>query len=131
LIRLELYIAELQRQRETTFSEFRDNFTHQLATERAFQAAIETCVDIASHIVATYQLGQPQESKDAFRFLVEANYMTPEYGQSMMAMVSFRNRLVHMYWAIDVERLYEYLQTDIVLIQKFYDFTLALLQVDE
>jgi uncharacterized protein YutE (UPF0331/DUF86 family) len=66
-----------------------------------------------------------------FQLLVQAGYLTQKYGQSMMAMVSIRNRLVHMYWAVDIERLYEYLQTDIALIRQFYEFGLALLQVDE
>lgn len=92
LRRLELYIAELERQRQTPFDVFQADFTLQLATERAFQAAIETCIDIASHLVSIYQLGQPQESRDVFLFLVQAGYLTQEYGQEMVAMVSFRNR---------------------------------------
>jgi uncharacterized protein YutE (UPF0331/DUF86 family) len=128
---LERYIAELEKQRQLPFDDFQSDFTRQLASERAFQAAIETCIDVASHLVSTYQLGQPNESRDLFRFLIQAGYFTQEYGEAMMAMVSFRNRLVHLYWAIDLERLYEYLQTDILLLQQFYEFGLALLQADE
>jgi uncharacterized protein YutE (UPF0331/DUF86 family) len=82
LRRLELYIAELEKQQQTPFCDFQADFTRQLATERAFQAAIETCVDIAAHLVSTYQLGQVQESRDVFPLLVQAGYLTPEYGQS-------------------------------------------------
>ena len=131
LRRLERYIAELEKQRQVPFDDFQADFTGQLATERAFQAAVETCVDIASHLVSVYQLGQPQESRELFQILIQEGYLSQEYGESMMAMVAFRNRLVHLYWAIDLERLYEYLQTDVVLLNQFYDFGLALLQADE
>ncbi|HEY52358.1 MAG TPA: hypothetical protein G4N94_02765 [Caldilineae bacterium] len=42
--------------------------------QRAFQAAIEGCTDIASHIVSVYSLGQPQAQRDLFQFLDEAGY---------------------------------------------------------
>jgi uncharacterized protein YutE (UPF0331/DUF86 family) len=128
---LQRYIAELEKLQRVPFDDFQADFTLQLATERAFQASIESCVDIASHLISTYQLGQPQESRDVFRLLVQAGYITQDYGEAMMAMVSFRNRLVHLYWDVDLERLYTYLQTDIDLLQQFYVFGLALLQADE
>jgi uncharacterized protein YutE (UPF0331/DUF86 family) len=128
---LERYIAELEKQRQTPFDEFQADFTKQLATERAFQAAIETCVDIAAHLVSTYRLGQPQESRELFKLLVQAGYLTQEYDDAMMGMVIFRNRLVHLYWDVDLERLYSYLQTDTTLLNQFYDFGLALLEADE
>jgi len=131
LIRLKRYIAELEKLRQVPFADFQADFTRQLAAERAFQASIESCIDIASHLVSTYQLGQPQESRDVFQLLVQAGYITQDFGQAMMAMVSFRNRLVHLYWAIDLERLYEYLQTDIALLRQFHEFGYMLLQADE
>jgi uncharacterized protein YutE (UPF0331/DUF86 family) len=101
--------------------------TRQLAVERAFQAAIESCMDIAAHIVSVYRLGHPQESRDVFRFLVEAGYLDDSFGEAMMGMVRLRNRIVHLYWDIDVERLYQYLQEDVTLLHQFRDFTLQIL----
>lgn len=95
LRKLEGYINELEKQQPITLETFRNDFTRQLAVERAFQAAIESCTDIAAHIVSVYQLGHPQESRDVFRFLIEAGYLDEDLGQAMMAMVGFRNRLVH------------------------------------
>jgi uncharacterized protein YutE (UPF0331/DUF86 family) len=102
-----------------------------LAIERAFQAAIESCIDIASHMVSVYQLGHPEESRDVFRFLAEAGYLDSRFSEAMMAMVALRNRLVHLYWRIDVELLYQYLQQDVSLLLRFRDFTLQLLTAEE
>lgn len=98
--------------------------------ERAFQAAIEGCTDIAAHVVSVYQLGHPEESRDVYRFLVETGYLELAFGQTMMEMVSLRNRLVHLYWDIDVEKLYQYLQQDVALLRQFRDFTLQLLTAE-
>ncbi len=131
LQRLERYIAELEKQRAATLQTFKNSFTRQLAVERAFQAAIESCTDIAAHIVAVYQLGQPQESRDVYRFLVEAGYLDTSFGEAMMAMVSFRNRIVHLYWDVDIDRLYHYLQHDLPLLRRFRDFVLQVLTAEE
>ena len=83
LHRLEQYIAELEKQREGTLPTFRTDFTRQLAVERAFQAAIESCTDIAAHIVSVYHLGHPKESRDVYRFLIEAGYLDEAFGQAL------------------------------------------------
>ena len=131
LQRLEQYIAELERQRSATLQTFRSDFTRQLAVERAFQAAVESCTDIAAHIVSVYSLGHPQESRDVYRFLTEAGYLDESFSEAMMAMVGFRNRIVHLYWDIDVDRLYQYLEQDVPLLRRFRDFTLQVLAVEE
>ena len=131
LQRLEQYIAELERQQSATLQTFRSDFTRQLAVERAFQAAVESCTDIAAHIVSVYSLGHPQESRDVYRFLAEAGYLDESFSEAMMAMVGFRNRIVHLYWDIDVDRLYQYLQQDVPLLRRFRDFTMQVLAVEE
>lgn len=129
--KLEQYITELEQQQQLSSDQFKANFTVQLAVERAFQAAIEACSDIASHIVSVYGLGQPQEQRDLFHFLAVAGYLAPEFAQAMSDLISFRNRIVHLYWDLDLDRLYQYLQQDIDLLRRYGDFTLQLLAAEE
>jgi uncharacterized protein YutE (UPF0331/DUF86 family) len=131
LRRLSQYIDELERQQQVDPELFHRDFTRQLAVERAFQGAVEACTDIASHLVSVYQLGKPLESRDVFQFLVQAGYLEVDYGNAMMTMVSLRNRLVHLYWDVDVEKLYQHLQEDVDLLCRFRDFTLQLLAAEE
>lgn len=131
LLKLEQYIAELEKQQPVTIQTFRSDFTRQLAVERAFQAAIESCIDIAAHIVSVYQLGRPQQNRDVFGFLAEAGYLKQDFGEAMMAMTGLRNRIIHLYWDVDVVRLYQYLQEDIALLRRFRDFTLQVLMAEE
>ena len=130
LQKLEQYISELEKQQPVTLETFKSDFTRQLAVERAFQAAIEGCTDIAAHIVSVYQLGHPTESRDVYRFLVETGYLEPTFGEAMMAMVGLRNRIVHLYWDVDVDKLYQYLQQDVALLYQFRDFVLQLLTAE-
>jgi uncharacterized protein YutE (UPF0331/DUF86 family) len=131
LQKLEQYISELEKQQPITLKVFKSDFTRQLAVERAFQAAIESCTDIAAHITSVYQLGHPQESRDVYQFLIEAGYLDRPFGEAMMAMVGFRNRLVHLYWDVDVEKLYQYLKEDVPLLRQFRDFVLQILTAEE
>lgn len=131
LQKLEQYIAELEKQQPITLETFKTDFTCQLAVERAFQAAIESCTDIAAHIVSTYQLGHPQASRDVYQFLIDTGYFDRPFGEAMMALVGFRNRLVHLYWDVDVEKLYQYLQEDVTLLHQFRDFTLQIITAEE
>lgn len=81
--------------------------------------------------MSVYQLGHPQESRDVFQFLIEAGYFDQTFGNAMIAMVSFRNRLVHLYWDVDVEKLHQYLQEDVKILRQFRDFTLQILTSEE
>lgn len=75
LQKLEQYISELEKHKPITLEKFKTDFTRQLAVERAFQAAIESCTDIAAHLVSVYQLGHPQESRDVYQFLIDTGYL--------------------------------------------------------
>ena len=130
LLKLDQYIKELKNQQAITLEIFNSDFTRQLAVERAFQAAIEVCNDIAAHIVSAYQLGHPEESRDVYSYLVSAGYIDQAYGEAMIKMVGFRNRIVHLYWDVDIEKLYAYLQEDVVLLETFRDFSLQLLSAE-
>ena len=66
-----------------------------------------------------------------YRFLIEAGYLHESFGEAMMGMVGFRNRIVHLYWDVDVDRLYQYLQQDVPLLGRFRDFALQVLTAEE
>ena len=130
LTKLRQYISELKKQRALDLPQFREDLTAQLAVERAFQAAIECCTDIANHLISVYRLTRPENQKDIFPILARAGYLDDDYAQAMSEMVQFRNRIVHLYWAVDVERLHHYLQTDIPLLERFEVFALQLIEVE-
>jgi uncharacterized protein YutE (UPF0331/DUF86 family) len=100
----------------------------QSATERLFQIGIECCVDIASHIIAGQGLKRPAYRRDVFRVLEQAGYLDTEFASQMVEMGKLRNRLVHLYWDIEPNEMYKYLQEDVALLKRFRTFALALLE---
>ncbi len=66
------------------------------------QLAIQAALDVASHIVADDQLGEPRQYRDLFLTLVEAGWLPRELSEPLTQMAGFRNLVVHGYEAIDL-----------------------------
>lgn len=128
--KLEQYIAELKKQQTLSFEQFEQSLTVQLAVERAFQAATECCTDIGNHIISVYGLDKPEEQRDVFLILARTGYLDDEYARQMGEMVSFRNRIVHIYWDIDLRRLHRYLHEDVPLFERFRTFALQIIEAE-
>jgi uncharacterized protein YutE (UPF0331/DUF86 family) len=72
--------------------------------------AIECCIDIANHVIASENFRFPRDNADSFAVLVEHGVLEPAALDSLKAMARFRNRLVHLYWEIEDDRVHEYLR---------------------
>jgi uncharacterized protein YutE (UPF0331/DUF86 family) len=75
-----------------------------------FVIAIECCIDVGNHMIASERLRIPSDNADVFTVLVEHGFCPEALHESLRAMARFRNRLVHLYWDVDGELLYGYLQ---------------------
>ena len=75
-----------------------------------FQTAIEACVDAAQHVCAANGWGPPKDNADAMRVLAKHGAVDGELGETMAAVVGFRNILVHDYDEVDDERVVANLQ---------------------
>lgn len=84
------------------------------------QRAIESSIDIASHIVASEGLGLASAIKDNFKFLYEAKIIDEKLLKKMQSMVGFRNIAVHAYRSIDVDILKAILTKNLKDIEEFY-----------
>ncbi len=65
------------------------------------QRAIQTCVDIASHLVAELSLPSPMNMAESFSRLEQASVITHNTAERMKKSVGFRNVMVHAYESID------------------------------
>jgi len=78
---------------------------HDLVTFR-LQQAVETSIDIATHIIAESDLPRKETAKDAFLLLGEKEIITEKLSQKMGKSADFRNRVVHGYNDFDYSLLY-------------------------
>jgi uncharacterized protein YutE (UPF0331/DUF86 family) len=75
-----------------------------------FVIAIECCIDVANHIIASEGYRIPKDNADSLVVLIEEGVLSSSKEESYRAMAAFRNRLVHLYWDVNDERVFEYLQ---------------------
>jgi uncharacterized protein YutE (UPF0331/DUF86 family) len=70
--------------------------------EHTLQIAIQAMLDVASHIVSDERLGEPETNSQLFDRLAAANWVSGDQRKTFVAMVGFRNILVHGYATVDV-----------------------------
>jgi uncharacterized protein YutE (UPF0331/DUF86 family) len=84
-----------------------------------FVVAIECCLDIANHVIASGKLRIPRDTADSFAVLVEAGVCPADLGERLKAMARFRNRLVHLYWDVDDQLVAQYLTDGLADFDRF------------
>ncbi|HCO01964.1 MAG TPA: hypothetical protein DIT48_01115 [Actinobacteria bacterium] len=61
------------------------------------QAAAQTCIDIANHVVAAEGWRTPRDFRDAFTVLEEHDVLAQPLADRLRDLAGLRNRLVHLY----------------------------------
>jgi uncharacterized protein YutE (UPF0331/DUF86 family) len=84
-----------------------------------FVIAIECCIDIANHIIASEGYRFPKDNADSFVVLIERGIVEPLLREALGGMARFRNRLVHLYWDVDDARVYQFLQEALGDLERF------------
>lgn len=69
--------------------------------EHTLQIAIQAALDVASHVVSSERLGEPQTNHELFTLLERRNWIATELGTELRKMAGFRNVLVHGYIDVD------------------------------
>ena len=79
------------------------------AAKYDFIVAIEAMIDICNRIISMDKLGYPQDYSDVIRLMGEKGKFQEDLVKQLIEMVRFRNVLVHLYWKVEDDKLYEYL----------------------
>ena len=111
LARLETYVRELKtlgrpERLETDVREER-------FVEHTLQLAIQTALDVASHIVSDDRLGEPKTNHELFQLLARHGWISAELQETLRQIVGFRNILVHGYSAVDLGIVRQILEHDL------------------
>lgn len=78
----------------------------------ALLIAIQACIDIAHRLIAQRCLRHPATYRETFEILAEGGIIPLELADRMADLAGFRNVLVHIYWRLDIRRVYEVLQQE-------------------
>ncbi len=65
------------------------------------ERAVQTCVDIAAHMISETEASPPNTMAESFSRLAALKFLTPQLAERMRKAVGLRNILVHHYTDID------------------------------
>lgn len=72
------------------------------ASERNLQVAIQACIDIANHVVASLGIDRAfKETAEVFEALERENIIPKKFTPTMKRITGYRNVVVHDYLEID------------------------------
>ena len=114
---LNKYYLLLLESRKVSYNDFLENPIHHGSTERFLHLAIESCLNIGNRLISLYQFSKPvttpETYADIFKEMHRLGIVDSDFLQRLVKMAQFRNRLVHLYWEIDQEAVYGYLQNNL------------------
>lgn len=73
--------------------------------------AVQIIIDMAMSACIHFHLGTPKSYSDAFLKLAEAGYLENELAIRLCHAAGFRNRIVHAYEKLDMQKIYTIAQT--------------------
>jgi len=97
LAELEEYLKQIRDYANITIEQYSSDWRIQRIVERTLQIMIETCVDIAGHIISDRGYRIPNSYAETFRILYENNKLGKDLFETMEKMAKFRNIVVHNY----------------------------------
>jgi uncharacterized protein YutE (UPF0331/DUF86 family) len=100
---LDTYLQQMREFAGMTIQAYNADWRTQRIVERTLQMMIETCADIANHIVSDRGMRAPTGYADTFSVLMENAVINPELSTIMEKMAKFRNVVVHQYEGVDAE----------------------------
>jgi len=80
------------------------------AVKSRFIVAVEVCIDVGRHVVASEGLRAPLDYADTFAVLADAELLDPAIAAELRDTARFRNLLVHGYAKVDDTRVVEILR---------------------
>jgi uncharacterized protein YutE (UPF0331/DUF86 family) len=103
LAELENYLGQIKEYDDIVVEQYVRDWKTQRIVERTLQMMIETCVDIAGHIISDKRYRVPKSYGETFRVLREENVLGDGLCEPMEKMAEFRNIVVHSYDKVDAE----------------------------
>lgn len=111
---LNKYYLLLLEARKVPYDTFLNDPVYQASSERFLHLAIESCLNIGNRLISLFQFERPVKTPetyaDIFIEMKNLGVVDNYFAQRLVRMAKFRNRLVHLYWEIDKEAIYRFIQ---------------------
>lgn len=111
--------------------EFLDSYEKIQAAKHTLQESIESCLDIANHLIAAKGLKRSETYSEMFQRLAEDGILNEELADRLSDMARFRNLLVHQYTEIENQRVHEIIKENLDDIEDFLKSIELMLEGEE
>jgi uncharacterized protein YutE (UPF0331/DUF86 family) len=131
LAELDEYHRQIREYERITVDQYSGDWKIQRIIERTLQMMIETCVDVAGHIIADRQFRIPKSYADTFRVLHEEKILDSNLSDALGKMAKFRNIVVHHYDKVDAEIVVGIMKNNLSDFINYRDAIVRLLKADK
>jgi len=125
---LDQYLAELEQLRPLTHDQFVGDLRNHRSAERDLQLAIQATIDVASHIVAADFPQRPTGYREVIQILGDVDVLPRDLADRLAAAAGFRNILIHEYIDVDLDIVYDRLQSGLDDFRQFSRYVAAYLR---
>ncbi|MBI2264983.1 MAG: DUF86 domain-containing protein [Armatimonadetes bacterium] len=108
--------------------DYTSDWKTQRIVERTMQIMIESCVDVANHIISGSGMRAPTSYSDTFKILFDGHILDSELFSAMERMEKFRNIVVHQYEEVNAEIVIGILRKHLGDFDRFRDAILTYLR---
>jgi uncharacterized protein YutE (UPF0331/DUF86 family) len=120
-------LVRLEKIKNLSREEFLKNRDIQDIASYRLLVAIEAALNLCYHVSAKKLKKAPDEYAECFGILGEAEIIPEELAEELKKMARFRNMLVHMYWKIDYDIIFDILRDKLDQLKQFSAAVAALL----
>lgn len=89
--------SKIEKNKELTFEEFKENDFYEAAATRIIQVMVEAVLDICAHIIAREGWGTHKTYVETIQIATKNGLISREKEEDFKNMATFRNRVVHLY----------------------------------
>jgi uncharacterized protein YutE (UPF0331/DUF86 family) len=126
---LEIVIRELRKYQNRPLVDFENDISLLWTVEHGLQVAIQNILDIGVHILAAQSKPDWEGYTEVIDKLGTNEIIPIEFARKIRGMASFRNILVHEYATIDLEKLHQILNNNLVDFEEFIKYTISYLKM--
>ncbi|MCE5219812.1 MAG: DUF86 domain-containing protein [Clostridium sp.] len=116
---MDICLNKLKKLRAFDKGIFIEDFTKVDSAKYLLQVSIEAMLDISSHLIARNRWGKPKDDKEHFQMLSDNGIIDKNDVSIYFNMEKFRNRIVHMYFDISDDMIYDIVQNNINDFERF------------
>jgi uncharacterized protein YutE (UPF0331/DUF86 family) len=121
-------LKRLEKIKEVNKDEFLKNRDLQDIASYRLLVAIESALSLCYHVSAKKLKKAPGDYVECFIILADEEIIPRDLSEKLKKMTRFRNMLVHMYWKIEYEVVFDILQESLDDLRQFSNAITALLK---